>query len=410
MRTTTKSLVFGMFVTILFPLVILFLLEIGIRLLGINTDVARNTDLKVEVPIWVLMNENWVEQSKARLQNKRQWVVEATKWLSYFEEARYIQYKMKPHVAASVVNYFNPIELQKQVKFKITSNSQGFRTKEFSKRKGDHVLRAVALGDSSTFGWGVSSTQTFSHILEEKLNGALPDWDCEVLNLGLPGYTSVHGINLYDTLVASLAPDILIISFGANDPRMLKYSVKEVLAQDKTWVGALKSFLRKFKLYGLTKKIILYFYNPFSSGKTDTPESERHLKKRAVSMAEYKQNLTYFIDSAREKGIAIIFIGVCTADSYLQVMKETALQENVPFLEIRTLYLENYEKIVNKEIYGNIVTYYENLYGSEAMVQRKSLYFSVDGCHPNIIGHNLIGEALYNRLKPLLVDRGIMIE
>ena len=105
-------------------------------------------------------------------------------WLQHFEEARYVEYKLKPNVRVSAVNPFNDIEVRRGITFRFESNSDGFRTKELEPKPPD-VARIVTQGDSNTFGWGVHETYTYQRLLEDRLNRQ--PGNVEVLNLGMPG-------------------------------------------------------------------------------------------------------------------------------------------------------------------------------------------------------------------------------
>jgi len=52
----------------------------------------------------------------------------------------------------------------------------------------------------------------------------------EVINLGIPGYTTQHGIQLLNREVANVNPDLLIVSFGCNDSKPVVLTVAERLA------------------------------------------------------------------------------------------------------------------------------------------------------------------------------------
>ena len=127
------------------PVVFLLLSDITIRVSGIETDVARNENFEIRVPVWLLGDENWVDIQRVRLEEPR--------GVSHFEEARYIQYKLKPNIEIDASNPFNRMELRKGKTFRLVSNSHGFRTREFES-KPPGVTRIVTIGDSSTFGWG----------------------------------------------------------------------------------------------------------------------------------------------------------------------------------------------------------------------------------------------------------------
>ena len=127
------------------PIVFLIISETVVRLSGVETDVARNEDFDIAVPVWLLANENWVDIQRGRLEQPRGVRAVDVEWLQHFEEARYVEYKLKPNVRVSTVNPFNDIEVRRGITFRFESNSDGFRTKELEPKPPD-VARIVTAG------------------------------------------------------------------------------------------------------------------------------------------------------------------------------------------------------------------------------------------------------------------------
>ena len=100
-------------------------------------------------------------------------------------------------------------------------NSAGFRGSEWPTRSRD-VYRIVALGDSCTF--GLLTRDSFSFVrqpyplkLERLVERRVDRGRVEVLNAGVPGYNSSHGVMLMRTLLRDLDPDLITVRFGWND-------------------------------------------------------------------------------------------------------------------------------------------------------------------------------------------------
>ncbi len=117
------------------PLVAILLAEGAIRLFAVNTDLARNKNFDIAVPVWLLSDANWVRNQYDRLQQPKGVKAADVAWFSNFEEARYIQYKLKPRIDVQAVNPFNELEVKKNLTFRITSNRDGFRTREFTREE-----------------------------------------------------------------------------------------------------------------------------------------------------------------------------------------------------------------------------------------------------------------------------------
>lgn len=89
-------------------------------------------------------------------------------------------------------------------------NSHGLRGNDISDVK--TKKRILTLGNSCTFGWAITDDQTYAHQLEIML-----DSDYEVINAGIPGYSSLQGLRFFEQDLLELQPDIVTIMFAWND-------------------------------------------------------------------------------------------------------------------------------------------------------------------------------------------------
>jgi len=100
----------------------------------------------------------------------------------------------------------------------VTTNSHGFRGPDIPVEKAAGVFRLALLGDSFTFGWGVEEPSTFARVIERELNQLLPNGPrVEVLNLGVPGYSSFQEVALLKDLGAKFQPDAVLVYYVEND-------------------------------------------------------------------------------------------------------------------------------------------------------------------------------------------------
>jgi lysophospholipase L1-like esterase len=100
--------------------------------------------------------------------------------------------------------------------YRVRTNAQGFRTPPFASTPAPGVIRVVCLGDSSTFGMNVEEPDSYPRQLASLLEARHPG-RFEVLNFGVPGYTSRQGLELLRRDVLALAPDVVTFAFGHND-------------------------------------------------------------------------------------------------------------------------------------------------------------------------------------------------
>jgi len=110
-------------------------------------------------------------------------------------------------------------------------NSQGLRDNEYSLAKPAGVYRILLLGDSTTFGWGVSLADTTAKILERELNAKhVPGYErFEVINGGVGNYDTVQEVTYYKTRGRNFHPDMVILVYFINDPEPVPVENKTFL-------------------------------------------------------------------------------------------------------------------------------------------------------------------------------------
>lgn len=96
-------------------------------------------------------------------------------------------------------------------------NSKGFRAPEWPTTKEPETIRIVAVGGSTTYGmFFKDGKNTWPALLERALEDKFHS-EFEVLNLGIPGYTSHEIIGVLAMLAPALSPEIILIHIGGND-------------------------------------------------------------------------------------------------------------------------------------------------------------------------------------------------
>jgi lysophospholipase L1-like esterase len=98
----------------------------------------------------------------------------------------------------------------------VAFNDFGYRDVRRSPVPAPGTLRVLALGDSVTFGMGVAQERTFPRQTEVLL-GSARGAPVEVLNLGMPGYNTLHQLALLRELGLGLQPKVVVVGFLYND-------------------------------------------------------------------------------------------------------------------------------------------------------------------------------------------------
>jgi len=381
--------------TVIVPLFFLFFVEAVIRLAGFNTDFISMPGQKIQVPVWASQDRNiFIAQDVFQQIKDNTLPAEAAEWLGCFRVARDVQYKLKPDSRFRVSNTVNRMELKAGLRIVIESNGEGFRTRNLSKTKGPGVFRILFLGDSTTFGWGVEKGERFSDLLEKRLNDAGTGLRYEIVNLGLPGYSSYHGRIVLDRYGLDYSPDMIILSFGANDSREVPKIVKRMI-QRPTWKEKAALTLSDLKTVRLLQKLLIGRRNPMERIRAmRTAEGSAPF----VTLDEFRENLKAIIDAGRRKGIESVILPLCCPLDYLAAQSALAKRENVRVIDGTFLLLDAVQAIQQGQREPALARHYEELYGTDLLRSRRLLYVTNDTCHPNILGHRIIADALFDRI------------
>jgi lysophospholipase L1-like esterase len=98
----------------------------------------------------------------------------------------------------------------------VSFNGFGFRDAERSPQPAPGTVRVLALGDSVTFGMGVPQDLTYPRQTEALLSRARGA-PVEVLNMGMPGYNTIHQLAQLREQGLALQPKIVVVGFLYND-------------------------------------------------------------------------------------------------------------------------------------------------------------------------------------------------
>lgn len=131
----------------------------------------------------------------------------------------------------------------------IHTNSGGFRDREFLIKKKPEVERILMIGDSLTFGWGVTVDNTTAKKLEKILLSN--ERKVEVINAGIGNTNTTMQVENFLTSHKKYQPDTIILNYFINDAEPVPiYTAPSFLVKHSYAYHFLKGridiFLRKF--------------------------------------------------------------------------------------------------------------------------------------------------------------------
>jgi lysophospholipase L1-like esterase len=179
-------------------------------------------------------------------------------------------------------------------------NALGFRGEEIETAKPDGATRVVCLGDSSTFGLWLASgvawqddadfriDNDYPRLVEERLraDGRL----VVVVNAGVVGYNSSHGVRQLLTHVLPLAPDVVTVRFGFND---------HAFSDPATYVRDPENAVARTLFYSLA---------PLETFRLGVARVRRRVGSPAVPPEIFEANIRRLAALARERGFKLLLL------------------------------------------------------------------------------------------------------
>jgi lysophospholipase L1-like esterase len=371
------------------PAIFIGILELSARILiatGFGASSARSTPMQLEMPTWMLNDTNIATRASKAAPSK-----DAVDWLSLFVEGQGYRVHLIPNVSREVRNTFSLIPADREKRYRIESNSLGFRSREITETKPPGTFRILVFGDSSSFGWGVNGEDSWSVLLEKELQERYPDKRIEVANFAIPGDSSAYGRLLFDTFAPRFQSDLVILGFGANDAKKVYLSHTDQVTRfkDRKDLLAVSSVLKTSALYRLLDQAL-----DRAGSNTAAPKSKP--EALAVSKDDYAQNLHYMGQTAKELGNKnALFLALCTPNDYARIARAEARKSGFFWFNGQSKLVKLLPSIEAGQMYPEYVERMKQSYGSD-LEKNRLFYVTSDGCHPNELGHRFVADQLTN--------------
>ncbi|MGI0117388.1 SGNH/GDSL hydrolase family protein [Zooshikella sp. RANM57] len=136
---------------------------------------------------------------------------------------------------------------------KVKINKFGFRDDNFNIPKSKGTIRVMVLGDSLTWGAGLSENERYTEVAQRIINiKNNNNKKYEILNFGLSSASTFHERNILNKFHKVVDPNLIVVGFCLNDtqPRSQNFS-QERHELYKKWGYLVHSFSNKLRKYGL---------------------------------------------------------------------------------------------------------------------------------------------------------------
>ncbi len=207
----------------------------------------------------------------------------------------------------------------------------------FLKEKPENGYRVFAMGGSSAAGYPYGFNGTYSRVVKDVLQDAMPDREVEVVNVGISAISSYTLFDQVDEIIKQ-EPDAIMIYAGHNE----FYGALGVGSNEN--LGAFPGFVRfylklqRFKTFMLIRTLIVdsgkWFAEKFSGEKLDQNATlmERIVNSRSIelgspqyelAMIQFESNIQSIVSEFEKEGIPV-YLGSLASN----------LKDHKPFVNI----------------------------------------------------------------------------
>lgn len=161
--------------------------------------------------------------------------------------------------------------------------------------------RIVFVGDSNTFGVGVRTEESFVEVTERLLPGV------HAINLGVSGYSSYQGRLVMERHLATIRPDVVVVSFNFNDRATRgEPDSPEEFQRAFSRPGPVQTLARAAGVLYMTRALTAVLRRATALPMPD-PSDVATLRPR-VDEASYRDNIAAMVTLARQTGVQVLLL------------------------------------------------------------------------------------------------------
>lgn len=267
-------------------------------------------------------------------------------------------------------------------------NSMGLRDDEHPVEKPNGVFRILALGDSFTYGAGVSFNDSFLHRLEEMLNSRPGHMKVEIIKAGISRYYPEPERIFLEHYGLQYRPDLVLVGFLPNDIIDTHLGIDSIRVGPTGYLVTRQSQNRSklvtlLYTYSHVFRILFNKYNAMRSPDTPIPWDE-----------VYKENGVY--ESDWQKAESELKKIVDLANSIKARTVIMYIPQQGPWRDLHSYPASRLARLCSQQ-HALFVDTLPGLRASQASPDTRDLYYLDDGhCRP--AGYKAIAETLYTKL------------
>lgn len=255
-----------------------------------------------------------------------------------------------------------------------------------TKRKGEK--RIIVTGDSSIYGWGVKDKETYAYLLEQELRKRFPT-PIEVINLGVPGYSTEQTKKLLQKVGWQYEPDLLIVSNIFSDCNIDAFQDRNAMSLTNPNPGTFHKILQSSRLYCAgymtwvnhqatlnqeTNRVLMPGIPTGPNAAVQLEQLNENLALSRVPIPQYLENLNYFHEEMNKRNGKMILaplaqewdVGIWnvpmpepSADHvlpwfpYRDAQKQWAAKKNIPIISFAKTF-QQYKQDPNRLFVDNM--------------------------------------------------------
>ncbi len=314
---------------------------------------------------------------------------------------RFLFYRFRPNVEVPLTDALAPPAVRPRTRWILRTNSRGYPGPDVEPGPHPGTYRILALGDSSTFGWGVESAEVYPLVLRDELRRRHPGRPIEVVNLGVCGYSSLQGLVLLEREGLAWEPDLVTISYGSNDYSRVPEPFHETLSRNSGWSGSVRELLHMSRAYEVYAALLSRALSGgWKERVREAGSKEADEMPLNVGPERSRDNVRRMIQRVTESGADPIVVTNCMSDWMVPPITEAAAAEGARLVETGALLRSRMAKVARDPSLGAARARVQAVYGLALMQEHPELeVYLADGCHPNPVGHRILGLALADQVE-----------